>query len=196
MAELAIRSLRKFSDIRVEILGERHMQKYRVGAAGRLKFRLFEEFPEAEQIVYFDSDIVFLGDPKLERILEDRSLLCVRDGAHKPWVRKDADRIGMDPEDYFNSGFFAVAAERHAEVMALARSLSPISRGMFNDQTELNWACHLLGVDITYLDGAYNHMEFFLEDPSRTIVGHLIGHNLKHLGYEELEALYEHWMDR
>jgi len=195
MAELAAESYRIHGGGRVEILDRRHLEASGLLVPGHLKFKIFDFVPDAKRILYFDADMVFLRPFPFKELAEEDALYCVPDGEEKPWVRRDSKRIGVPANEYFNSGFFVASREHHLQMLKLSENLSPISVGMFNDQTQLNWARELLGIKTRYLPQYFNNIEFFKKDVSNTIVGHFIGYNLNALSIGELECLYRYWMN-
>jgi hypothetical protein len=67
LAELAAESVRLRTGLETRVLGEEAMARYGFSQPHWLKFRLFEEFPDVETILYFDADTIFLAewDPRV-----------------------------------------------------------------------------------------------------------------------------------
>ncbi len=191
MASLAAASCREKTGLRTEILGAEHCRKYSIKPLG-LPFCLFEEFPDEEQILFFDSDTIFLKpfDPRSAFNSED--LLAVRDRYDTSFIIDDAQRIGIEPNEYFNAGVFVVNRSRHREYLAFAAKLFQANNLPFLDQTAMNMARKMMNLPITYLPEKYNHIQFFLEpENTSTIIGHFISHNVKPLTLKNIQALYD-----
>lgn len=132
MAELAAESVRRRTGLETRILGEEAMARCRMSSPHFLKMRLFEEFPEAEHILYFDADMIFLQqwDP---RVFAGRGeFICVRDRADDGNVQGEAQLAELPEDMYFNSGLFLAnrthhAAMLHTQLACLCDLLLPIS---------------------------------------------------------------------
>ena len=117
MAELAAESVRRRTGLETRVLGEEAMAQSHVSSPHFLKLRLFELFPEAEHILYFDADTIFLQqwDP---RVFAGRGeFICVRDRADEENVRREAQLASLPSNMYFNSGFFIANRTHHAAML-------------------------------------------------------------------------------
>ena len=175
LAQLAAESCATRTGLPVAILGAEAMEKYGLQKPHHLKFKLFDEFPDAETILYFDSDIIFLRafDPRPFENLE--AFICVRDLWDTSWIISDARRLGLAPREYFNSGFFIAHRARHAAMLRLAGHLQGRISASFHDQTHLNAARAWLGLPAHFLPREYNYL---IRDGHPHLEGAVIGHFL------------------
>jgi hypothetical protein len=158
LAQMAAASCASRTGLPVAVLGEEAMRRHGLKKPHHLKFKLFDEFPDAETILYFDSDIIFLRDFDPRPFVDSRDFICVRDIWDCDWVINDARQIGLAPRDYFNSGFFILNRTHHALMLRLAARLQGRFRVQFDDQTALNAARAWLDVPTRYLPREYNYL--------------------------------------
>jgi len=194
MAELAAESVRRRTGLETRILDEEAMGKYQAKAPIYLKSRLFEEFPEAEHILFFDADMVFCQEWDPREFAGRPELVCVRDRADYDVVQRDADLIGFRPEEYFNAGFFLANRTHHAVLFERSRWEQDRYGTGLHEQTDLNSARHLLGIPALFLPKAYNHLDFdLLPDASHVVCGHFFA--LEKEPLPVIERTYRHWID-
>jgi hypothetical protein len=195
IAELAAESVRGRTGLETRILGEEDMARCRVRTPHFLKMRLFELFPEAEHILYFDADMIFLQqwDP---RVLAGRGeFICVRDRADEANVRREAQLSSLPSNMYFNSGLFIANRTHHAAMLRKAEHDIPELATIFHDQTYLNRARRVLGIPALFLPKEYNFLGFDRHaDNPRTIVGHF--HQLDQRPLAEIEPYFRSWLER
>ena len=67
LAELAAESVRAQTGLPTRILGDAEMQRSGLATPHFLKFRLFDACPDADDLLYFDADTIFLQrwDPRV-----------------------------------------------------------------------------------------------------------------------------------
>lgn len=195
IAELAAESVRERTGLETRIMGDEAMTRYRLGTAHFLKFRLFEEFPDADDILYFDADTIFLQqwDPRV--FAGHDELICVRDRDDDETVRKECKLIELPANMYFNSGFFIVNREHHARMLHKAEHDVPEYQTVFFDQTYLNRARRVLGIPALFLPKEYNYLGFDLNrSGGRAVIGHF--HLLDRRPEPEIEPYFRGWLAR
>ena len=194
MAELAAESVRRRTGLETRILGEEAMRKYEAKAPIYLKSRLFEEFPEAEHILYFDADMVFCQEWDPREFAGRRELVCVRDRWDHGVVQRDAGFIGFRPDEYFNAGFFLANRTHHAVLLERSRWEQERYGTDLYEQTDLNSARHLLSIPALFLPKTYNHHDFdLLPDASHVVCGHFFA--LEKEPLPVIERTYRRWID-
>lgn len=195
LAGLAAESVRARTGLETRILGAAEMVKYQKRLPHHLKFKLFEAFPEAESILYFDADTIFLQDWQPQQFAGRAEIVCIRDRGEKKCVQEEAKKAGVATEAYFNSGLFIVNRTHHAALLARAEELSTQFVSGFHDQTYLNRARRELGIPAAYLPREYNWLDFDqLKDAGHVIVGHLAQPEKMSAG--QLEATVRGWIVR
>ena len=156
MAELVSESVRRRTGLETRILGEEAMAQCRVSSPHFLKLRLFELLPEAEHILYFDADTIFLQqwDP---RIFAGRGeFICVLDRAEDEAIRREAHMVDLPADMYFHAGLFIA----NAAFNTLGRAPTSMV---------LNWARATLGTIPFVLAGAW------MGGASGVLAGHMLG---------------------
>lgn len=195
LAELSAESCREQTGLPAFIMDDDAQRRHGVAKPHHLKFRLFEEFPDAETILYFDADTIFFRrfDPTAWR---DRAeFVCTRDLWKEPWIIEDARTLGLAPEEYFNSGFFILNRSRHATLLALAESLIGQMPTGFHDQTFLNAARARLGIPALWLSSEFNRLRIEqASDLEEVVVGHFRWIESKPL--EMLRSYFEYWLTK
>lgn len=174
LAELAAKSCRENTGLETYILDEDAMVRYGFSTPHHLKYKLFHEFPDADSILYFDADVVFLQSFPAHAFLGRKEFVCVRDRYESSEsVNHEARMLGLRPEEYFNSGFFIVHRAVHEIFLEKAQWLTGRRPSRFKDQSYLNGARHMLGSPILYLPRKYNMLAFDLAaDTSQIVIGH------------------------
>ena len=195
MAELAAKSCHRHTGLETYILGEDAVRRHGVAGPHFLKFKLFEEFPNAETILFFDADTIFLRafDPAL--LAERPEWTCVCEPENSPWITEDAVRAGIATEEYFNSGFFIAHRRHHTGLLAEAERIAPGISSPFFEQTALNVARLRLGIAAHWLPAAYNRLDFAnVLSVDGTVLAHVSG-----LGLwlpEEIRDYHRYWATR
>lgn len=156
LAEMAAASCAARTGLPVSILGEEAMAKHGAKTPSGLKFKLFDAFPDAATILYFDADLIFLQSWDARQWAGADEFICVRDLSDMDWIISDARSIGIPPRDYFNSGLFIVNRTRHAAMLRLAGELYGRIHTHFTDQTHLNAARAWLNLPARYLPKTHN----------------------------------------
>ena len=194
LAEMAAASCASRTGLPVEIMGDAAMTKYAAKTPLHLKFKLFEEFPHAETILFFDADVVFARPWDAREWAGAEEFICVRDLWDKGWIVSDAEDIGIPPRDYFNAGIFIVNRTRHLPMLRLAAKLCGRFRSNFYDQTALNAARAWLDIPTRYLPKAYNYLVTHWNagsDLEDLVVLHLLG--VEESPIESHRRYYQYW---
>lgn len=192
VAELAAERCRKMTGLRTAIMDDETMSRHSLRKPHHLKFRLFDEFPDADTILYFDADTIFLRPWDVRGHRHTADFVCVPDLARENVVISEARSIGIPAETYFNSGLFIASRSIHERMFHLAEDMSGQFFSTFHDQTYLNSARDRLGLHATYLDRRFNHLR--LERASsleEVIVGHFRWIDSK--PREMLADYFAHW---
>lgn len=192
LAALAADSCRKRTGLEVHILGPEAVQHHGLQKPHHLKFRLFKEFPEAETILYFDADTIFLKDFDPRAYANLPEFVCAHDLWDRGWVIQDARRVGIPPTDYFNSGFFILNRTHHQKMLETAECLLKTIKSPFKDQTVLNAARVQLAVPVRWLGKEFNYLSFQdSKEPERVVVGHM--HGMANRPAESIRRFYDFW---
>ena len=126
----------------------------------RLKFHLFDLFPEATTILYFDADTLFLKQWDVSSYAATESFICVRDQENK-WSSADSEATGVPLSSYFNSGFFIASRKTHQPMFELANRLYQNNfPTTLIDQGYLNRARYDLAIPIELLPQQYNSVAY------------------------------------
>lgn len=151
------------------VLGEHHAQKYGIRHPHHLKFHLFEEFPEADSILYFDADCLFLKPWKVP----NDGFYAIEDNMHGSLL-EESKSVGIGDTGYFNSGIM-VLPKSASTALVTARHLSESVASIFRDQTYLNMAIREHGIPVNWLDRRFNRMHFKPgDDPEDAVVAHFM----------------------
>ena len=192
LARLAAASCRKHTGLPVRILGATALRRQGVRKPHHLKFRLFEECPDADTLLYFDADMVFLKDASFREYADRPEFVCCRDLAGADHIRDDAAFIGIPPADYFNSGLFILNRAHHNGMLKAAEELADPLERRLHEQTAFNAARARLGVPLLFLGREFNFLEFEqLETDEPVVVGHVIG--IATRPAETIERYYRYW---
>ncbi len=161
LARLAAESCEESTGLQTFILGADAVKRHGLSTPHHLKYKLFHEFPDADSILYFDADLIFLQPFDARAFAGRRDFVCVRDRYEtEEVVREEAGTIRLRPELYFNSGFFIIQRAVHAVFLEKAQWLTGRFFSRFKDQTYLNGARHMLSSPILYLPREYNQLGF------------------------------------
>jgi len=195
LAELAAATCRGRTGLATYILGAGDMLSAGCNKPHELKFALFELFPRAQYILYFDADTIFLEDWNVPVEQAAESFFCVRDFADDPSVIAESLRIGINPKSYFNSGLFLLSRSAHRDMLTLAGRLSREFPSPFHDQTYLNAARSELQIATIFLGPEYNAMRLERrQDLPRATVGHFRWIDSKPI--DMLGSYYHFWLRR
>lgn len=156
-ASLAIEAAsrcRRFTGLDVAILNEVHQRCYRVAEPHYLKLHLFDIFPDADRLLYFDADLWFVA---VWNPAEFPSLSAVRDNELYEGTRRECKHFGLAPDQYFNSGLLIIDRQ-HADVLQLAEQLRRRHGrpSIYRDQTWLNLAAKECGTPVHLIHRTHN----------------------------------------
>lgn len=200
LAELAAESVRRRTGLETAILNETALQRHNLAKPHYLKFHLFEEFPEADCILYFDADTLFLQEWEPRAYFNKQEIVCVQDFWDRDYIRDDARDIGIAPKDYFNTGFFIINRDHHQPLLKQAKAMVGKFRERFYDQTAINAARAELKIPLLFLPSEYNWLGFdeFGCEPSaealRVVIGHCVNTDCKPV--EQIKAYFRFWIEQ
>lgn len=192
MAELSAASVRTMTGLPTVILDERHLAAAGLEKPHHLKFRLFDLVPEADAILYFDADTVFLRKWNPREFAGGRELVAIGDRPTHDSVAYDAAQIRMEVRQYFNTGLFIVNRRHHAAMLHKAHYYEGYFRSIFHDQTALNAARHRARIPLRLLPREYNWLDFDRSSGHpEAIVGHF--YQIDHLPIDEARRYFRRW---
>jgi hypothetical protein len=146
-----------------------------IKSAHQIKFHLFDLFPEAESILFFDSDAMFLRKQRFDSYFGSPYFTSVLDAENK-WSIEDSGLVGVPLTSYFNSGFFIASRRYHAPMFLRASQLAQIPvPSILRDQGFLNRARLELDVPLRSLPRKFNAVSFDPESDKDTIIAHVSG---------------------
>lgn len=158
VAELAAHRCQKMTGLHTVVLGDEALSRHGLEKPHHLKFRLFDEFPKVDTILYFDADTIFLRPWDVRDHRRTSEFICVPDLSTENVVINESRSIGISPGSYFNSGLFIASRTHHERMFHLAEELSGQLHSTFHDQTYLNAARDRLGLTARYLDRKFNRL--------------------------------------
>jgi hypothetical protein len=159
MALHAAAAVRRHTGLETIIIGDGQLRSSGLTAPHHLKFRLFD-LVDADQLMYFDADLVALNSWDPKSAADPEAIVAVRDRIDSS-IQGDAERAGVRFEEYFNSGLFMISRRHHhAWLRAAEQDAQARSRPIFFDQTSLNAARAKLGLELKLLDRRYNWVAF------------------------------------
>lgn len=191
MAALAATRVRALTGLPTHVLGESEMRewvdskfvdRWRDAAALVLKFHLFDIFPDADDILYFDADLVVLRPWDPRAFTGTRHFLCVRDLWFLDFIQLEAARIDLPAERYFNFGFFIASRLHHAGALReAARRLDLVHElnCMLLEQTVVNRVFADLEVPVRYLDRRYNFLGWSLDSEAAMTIPAYAAHGVR-----------------
>lgn len=192
LAELAAETVREQTGLPTRILGEEDLRNASVEKPHHLKFRLFDLLPEADALLYFDADTIFLRPWDPRALLDGSYWIAVADRASHESVTQDAEQIGMPVGEYFNSGLFIANREHHAALLHKALYYEGHFRSIFHDQTALNAARHRARIPLRLLPREYNWLDFDrAPGQPEPIVGHFW--KIDQMPADEAEGYFRRW---
>lgn len=157
MARLASQRFTACTGLPAVILGNADRERLHLHKPHHLKFELFRLVPDAEEIVFFDADVIFCSPFDVQELRSPHGFSAVLDFVDASWIVRDAERAGIPSTSYFNSGLFWIHRSR-ADVLPRARELrlSGEITSPFNDQPFLNAAVARTG-GAHYLNKRWNY---------------------------------------
>lgn len=176
----------------VFVLGEEEVFAYGERAAVYLKYKLFELFPDAENILYFDGDVLFLQKFDVASFFDREEFVCVAD-RRTPAIDEEAEFGGLHPSEYFNAGLFIANRTHHMRMFEMADLFPRRCEKYFYDQTAFNSARSHSGVPLCFLPKEYNFIRF--QDgisSDGVVVAHFNGISQSPL--ETSRRLFQYWV--
>jgi hypothetical protein len=159
MAVYAAKAVRQNTGLETFVVGDKHFRRSGLAKPHHLKFRLFD-LVGADQLMYFDADLVCLNAWDPASVADPEAIVAVRD-RDSSRVRRDAELAKVRREEYFNSGMFIISRHRHLPwLRAAERHTKTIARSSFFDQTALNSTRGQMGLPIKLLNRRYNWTAF------------------------------------
>ena len=121
-------------------------------------------FFKGQTVVYFDADLWFLNKCDLSEFDDQKEFLGVRDPgiydtSHFPY--HDCQTLGMDVEQYFNTGLF-IWNDRHKHVFENAAAIFKKEQGRlkdFGEQSVINAAVQRHS-KVRLISNSFNYMPF------------------------------------
>jgi len=168
----AAEAFTKYTGMPVLIMDDTHIDKYAEEMskqvirhsqerAAYLKYNIFDAFPEENSFVYFDCDWMCLSKWDPLEFDNQKEFICVRDRIHYTEVIGQAKNLGMNPEDYFNSGFFIVNRENHKHIFDECREKhSTMHNRKWADQCVFNKVLFDRKFPIRFLSKRYNWSDY------------------------------------
>ena len=120
-----------------------------------LKLWVFELLA-AENILYFDADLVFLRKWNPLIFAGVAEFVCVRDHWYRTNIQADARLFGVPADEYFNSGFFIANRTHHGQMMQFARQCLYEAPTLLPDQGPMNAARSRLKIPLHFLSRRFN----------------------------------------
>jgi hypothetical protein len=158
LAQLAARELGARTGLRTVVLGDREFEGSGFEWPHYLKFRLFDLI-DAENLLYFDADIVCLEAWDPRAYFGSPAVVAVREGMVEV-VRRESAEWGVPSEEHFNSGMMILNRRHHLQLLNHAESLRSLRPTCLYEQLPLNAARVRLGVPVKLLDRRYNWVGF------------------------------------
>lgn len=163
LAQWSAQKIQQFLNLETQIVGGEYLH-YAVPNLPHpkniwsLKFSLFDIFPDADRIMYFDCDWRpvrafnlddYCADPGQLYFVPDR-------GEYSDHVVKLAARYGLQPHEYFNAGWF-VAHRQHLPLFQACKNVYRHVPEKYGDQCVMN---QVLRNCVTLLPRKLNVMDF------------------------------------
>jgi len=158
LAQRAADEMRQMTGLETVVLGPDHFAASKLEHPSFLKFRLFD-LVDAENIIWFDADMVPLAPWSPQEFFGSPALIAVRDRMLGS-VFQEADTWEIRPEEYFNAGLFIANAKAHKHWLQTAESLRFARPTLLQDQSPLNAARVRLQIPLKLLDRRYNWLGF------------------------------------
>lgn len=188
MARHAAARVRALTGLETTILGDAELarcvprsvvEKGGPMSAAALKFMVFELFPEEEDILYFDSDLMFLRPWSPQRFAGSTALVVVRDLWFLDHVRHESALAEIPEDVYFNFGLFIANRSHHAALFGQA--MEQMGRvhelgWQLYDQTLINRLAHQTRLPIRYLDRRHNFIGYALDSETSGVLSAFAAH--------------------
>ncbi len=190
LADFAAARVRAMTGLETHIIGDDSLRRWGLSKPHQLKLRLFHEFPEAESILYFDADLLFLQRWNPNVFANSPEIICVSDLWNASWIRADAGRLGVPVRNYFNSGFFIVSARHHASWLEGSYQQLGMLFTPFYDQSYLNHTRWHWGLPARFLPKHWNFIGYENHPrPEEIVIAHL--QHVKRLDLAKLPSYLE-----
>ncbi|MDB5358562.1 MAG: ADP-heptose:LPS heptosyltransferase-like protein [Phycisphaerales bacterium] len=158
LARLAAAEMRELTGLKTVVLGAKELKESGLESPLFLKFRIFDLI-KAENVFYFDADVVCLERWDPAAYFGDPALIAVRDRMGRSIV-EEAAQWGIPLESYFNGGMFIANVHHHRQWLQLAESIRFEHPTLLVDQSPLNAARHRLGLPLKLLSRSFNWLGF------------------------------------
>lgn len=158
LANLAAREVRELTGLETVILGDRHFHDSELEHPCFLKFRI-ADLVDAENVLYFDADIVCLEKWCPSEFFGGAGIVAVRDRMMPP-ILEEAGAWGVPPDQYFNAGMMMFSPRRHRQWLRHAEQIRFAHDTAFQDQSPLNASRMQLEIPLRLLDRRFNFLGF------------------------------------
>jgi hypothetical protein len=163
LALIASKLFQEATGITAHILTEEHLQRAGCSSAQVLRFHLFDIFPDAQKIIYFDADLFFHRKWHPEDVFRQcgTKIGAVRDINYgHPIIADFVETMGRAPGDYVNTGLLFLQ-RAHADLLKTMSAMSPVLawRSPFVDQAVMNALLRGMDIPVHYLPRVYNWVE-------------------------------------
>jgi lipopolysaccharide biosynthesis glycosyltransferase len=162
MAEWAAEKVHQYLDLETRIIGDEHMC-YAMPDVPHpkniwtIKFNLFDIYPYADRIMYFDNDWRPVRAFNVNDYCPDHTkLYFVRDRVYRPEVRAAAKSYNINPDNYFNGGWF-MSHRQHQPLFQKCKETYHQFKETWGDQCVMN---QVLFNDVTLLPQEINTLDF------------------------------------
>ena len=192
MAALAARELSERTGLRTVVIGDREFANSGLEEPAFLKFRLFD-LVDAENILFFDADMVCLEGWDPAQYFGSRAIACVRERM-VPVVLRESPLWGVPPEEHFNTGLFIASRRHHAAWLRRAEGMRHERPTALYDQLPLNGARRELGIPLKLLDRRHNWIGFGSSSLSHDVpvyMAHRLAPDRQHLNVEYFKGRYQ-----
>jgi len=180
-AEKAAEAFSENTGMPVVIIGDDYLDKYAEEMskqviyhsqerAAYLKYNIFDAFPEENSFVYFDCDWTCVSKWDPLEFDNQKEFICVRDRIHYGEVRRQAKVLGMEPDNYFNSGFFIVNRENHKDIFDECRTRHSFINRKWADQCVFNQVLSERKFPMRFLSKRYNWADYRDESKHMNII--------------------------
>lgn len=161
LAVLAAESCRQRTGLTTYILEEEVLPKYpHLPSPTWLKCILFREFPEADTILYFDPDALFLKDWDPREFAGGNDFIAMPDADET--AEAQGTLIGLNPDEYVNTGVFIARREPHEALFSRAIELAHTldAPNDHHEQNCINLARAQLKIPLRVLDQRFNWLSY------------------------------------
>ena len=158
LAKLAAREVEHRTGLPTVVLGDAEFKASGLEHPAFLKFRLFDVV-DADNILFFDADMVALDDWNPSEFFGRPEIACVRERMI-PIIRQESQTWNIPPEEHINTGLLVLNREHHAKWLREAESLRFSHPTVLNDQLPLNAARFKRNIPLRRLDRRFNWLGF------------------------------------